>query len=143
VFGGAERFGVLLDVIAGARASLQLYFYAFGIDDAGRRVVDALIEARDRGVAVTLLVDGFGTLEQPDTMFVEMAEAGINFARFEPRYGRRYLLRNHQKMPIASPIARIATTFAVSIPQSSASAMGVQIASTSSMGIAQGSLPRQ
>jgi cardiolipin synthase A/B len=101
VFGGAERFNLLLDVIAGARETLQLYFYAFGIDVVGRRVVDALIEARNRGVAVTLLVDGFGTLEQPDAMFIEMAEAGIDFARFEPRYGRRYLLRNHQKMLIA------------------------------------------
>jgi cardiolipin synthase A/B len=101
VFGGAERFALLLEVIAGARETLQLYFYAFGIDDAGRKVTDALIEARDRGVEVSLLVDGFGTHEQPDQMFVEMAEAGIKFARFEPRYGRRYLLRNHQKMLIA------------------------------------------
>jgi cardiolipin synthase A/B len=101
VFGGAERLALLLDVIAGAREALQLYFYAFGIDAAGRRVADALIEARERGVEVTLLVDGFGTYEQPDQMFVEMGEAGIKFARFEPRYGRRYLLRNHQKMLIA------------------------------------------
>ena len=101
VFGGAERFDLLLDVIAGAQERLQLYFYAFGIDAAGQRVADALIEARDRGVEVALLVDGFGTHEQPDAMFVEMIEAGIKFARFEPRYGRRYLLRNHQKMLIA------------------------------------------
>lgn len=101
VFGGAERFALLLDVIAGARKALQLCFYAFGIDAAGRRVVDALIEAQGRGVAVTVLVDGFGTVEQPDQIFVEMLEAGINFARIEPRYGRRYLLRNHQKMLIA------------------------------------------
>jgi cardiolipin synthase len=101
VFGGAERLGLLLDVIAGARETLQLYFYAFGIDAAGRRVASALIEARNRGVAVILLVDGFGTLEQPDAMFAEMVGVGINFARFEPRYGRRYLLRNHQKMLIA------------------------------------------
>jgi cardiolipin synthase A/B len=101
VFGGAARLQLLLDTIASARKSLQLYFYAFGIDEAGQRVADALIEARDRGVAVTLLVDGFGTLEQPDQMFVTMVEAGIIFARFQPRYGRRYLLRNHQKMLIA------------------------------------------
>jgi cardiolipin synthase A/B len=101
VFGGAARLNLLLDVIAGARATLQLYFYAFGIDAAGRRVADALIEARNRGVAVTLLVDGFGTVEQPAQMFADMVEAGINFARFQPRYGRRYLLRNHQKMLIA------------------------------------------
>jgi cardiolipin synthase A/B len=101
VFGGAERFALLLDVIAGARETLQLYFYAFGIDGAGGQIADALIAARDRGVDVALLVDGFGTHEQPDQMFLEMAEAGIKFARFEPRYGRRYLLRNHQKMLIA------------------------------------------
>ena len=101
VFGGAERFALLLDVIAGAREALQLCFYAFGIDATGRRVVDALIEARDRGVEVTLLVDGFGTQEQPDALFAQMREAGVNFARIEPRYGRRYLLRNHQKMLIA------------------------------------------
>ena len=100
-FGGAERFALLLNVIANARETLQLFFYAFGTDSAGQRVADALIEARNRGVAVTLLVDGFGTVEQPDAIFVEMAEAGINFARFQPRYGRRYLLRNHQKMLIA------------------------------------------
>jgi cardiolipin synthase A/B len=101
VFGGAERLGLLLDVIAGARASLQLFFYAFGTDAAGKAVVDALIAARDRGVSVSVLVDGFGTATQPDRLFVEMTEAGISFARFAPRYGRRYLLRNHQKMLIA------------------------------------------
>jgi cardiolipin synthase A/B len=101
VFGGAARLQLLLNMIAGARTSLQLYFYAFGVDEVGRKVTDALIAARDRGVAVSVLVDGFGTVEQPDAMFVEMVEAGIKFARFEPRYGRRYLLRNHQKMLIA------------------------------------------
>ena len=107
VFGGAERFKLLLDVITGARETLQLYFYAFGIDAVGQRVADALIEARDRGVSVTLLVDGFGTLEQPDAMFTEMIEAGISFDRFEPRYGRRYLLRNHQKMLIADGVCAV------------------------------------
>ncbi len=101
VFGGAERFALLLDVIAGARKALQLCFYAFGTDAAGRQVADALIEAQGRGVVVTLLVDGFGTQAQPDAMFAQMVEAGIAFARIEPRYGRRYLLRNHQKMLIA------------------------------------------
>jgi cardiolipin synthase len=52
------------------------------------------------------LVDGFGTPEQPREMFDAMIDAGIDFARFEARYGRRYLLRNHQKMLIAD--ARVA-----------------------------------
>ena len=101
VFGGAERLQLLLDVIAAAHETLQLYFYTFGVDAIGARVVDALIEARNRGVAVTLLVDGFGTATQPTSLFDEMVQAGVRFARFQPRYGRRYLLRNHQKMLIA------------------------------------------
>ena len=100
VFEGAARLQLLLDAIASAQTRLRLYFYAFGIDSAGTAVVDALIEARNRGVAVTLLVDGFGTAEQPDHLFKALAEAGVTFARFQPRYGRRYLLRNHQKMLI-------------------------------------------
>jgi cardiolipin synthase A/B len=107
VFGGAARFALLLEVITNARETLQLFFYSFGTDSSGQQVADALIEARNRGVAVTLLVDGFGTADQPDTIFVEMAEAGINFARFQPRYGRRYLLRNHQKMLIADEICAV------------------------------------
>lgn len=106
VFGGAERLALLLDTIAQARVSLQLYFYCFAADAAGRRVADALIDARNRGVRVTLLVDGFGTPAQPYDMYDAMIEAGIDFARFEARYGRRYLLRNHQKMLIAD--ARVA-----------------------------------
>ncbi len=100
VFEGPERLQLLLDAIARAQTQLRLYFYAFGVDSAGTAVVDALIEARNRGVVVTLLVDGFGTVEQPDHLFKALIEAGVGFARFQPRYGRRYLLRNHQKMLI-------------------------------------------
>jgi cardiolipin synthase A/B len=100
VFGGEERLQLLLDAIAAARRRIQMFFYAFAADSAGRLVTDALIEARNRGVSITLLVDGFGTGDPVRPLVDEMVEAGISFGWFQPRFGRRYLLRNHQKMLI-------------------------------------------
>jgi cardiolipin synthase A/B len=100
LFGGAERLQALLDAIGEAKAALRLYFYIFAADVTAAAVADALIDARNRGIAVSLLVDGFGTPEQPDHLFAAMRDAGITVARFSPRLGRKYLLRNHQKMLI-------------------------------------------
>jgi cardiolipin synthase A/B len=100
VFGGHERLQAMLDAIAHAKSALRLYFYIFAADATATLIADALIEARYRGIAVSLLVDGFGTPEQPDHLFVAMRDAGILVARFSPRLGRKYLLRNHQKMLI-------------------------------------------
>lgn len=98
---GADRLAALLEIIDGAKRSLRLFFYIFGDDEVAMRVADALIEARNRGVKVWLLVDGFGCGERDDEVYRPMVEAGIVFARFYPKWGRRYLLRNHQKIVIA------------------------------------------
>jgi cardiolipin synthase A/B len=98
---GAARLSALLSMIDGAQASLRLFFYIFGDDAVSIRVQHALIAARGRGVKVWLLVDGFGTGNRPDSVYQPMVDAGIVFARFHPRWGRRYLLRNHQKIVIA------------------------------------------
>ena len=98
---GADRLNALIDMIEGAKESLRLFFYIFGDDDAGFKVQEALIDARNRGVDVTLLVDSFGTADRADSVYQPLVEAGVHFARFNPRWGRGYLLRNHQKMLIA------------------------------------------
>ncbi|WP_425262534.1 phospholipase D-like domain-containing protein [Sphingobium cyanobacteriorum] len=91
----------LITLIAGARRSLNLYYYIFAADGSGTMVRDALIAARARGVAVTLMVDGFGSSRTPDSFFAPLVEAGAQFARFGTRRSTRYLIRNHQKMAIA------------------------------------------
>lgn len=98
---GAERFALLLGLIEGARSTLRLFFYIFGNDDIAAQVRAALISARQRGVKVWLLVDGFGSANWPDSLFQPLVDAGIHFARFNPRWGRGYLLRNHQKIVVA------------------------------------------
>ncbi|MEO6249022.1 MAG: phosphatidylserine/phosphatidylglycerophosphate/cardiolipin synthase family protein [Sphingomicrobium sp.] len=98
---GPARLAALLALIDEAATSLRVLYYIFMGDEDGARVRDALLRAVDRGVAVSLLIDGFGSSKTPDTYFRELHEKGARFCRFNPSYGRRYLLRNHQKLALA------------------------------------------
>ncbi|MBV9882506.1 MAG: phosphatidylserine/phosphatidylglycerophosphate/cardiolipin synthase family protein [Sphingomonadaceae bacterium] len=98
---GPERLDALIGLIEGAKDSLRILYYIWCEDESGTRVRDALLEAARRGVDVALLVDGFGASEAGEPFFRPLAEAGARFCRFVPRYGRRYLLRNHQKLALA------------------------------------------
>lgn len=97
---GPERLGALLGLIGEAQRSLRLLYYIFDDDRAGTLVRDALIAARGRGVAVSLIIDGFGS-DASDPFLQPLRDAGAEICRFIPRFGRRYLLRNHQKLAIA------------------------------------------
>lgn len=94
------RMDALLELIRGASRSLRLLYYIYADDETGRRVRDELIAARARGVSVDLIVDGFGS-DAGHAFFTPLEEAGASVCRFIPRFGRRYLLRNHQKLAIA------------------------------------------
>src|SRR5256885_14667128 len=98
---GPDRLDALIDLIEGARQSLRLLYYTYVADEAGARVKAAILRAIDRGVAVSLLIDGFGSSATPDDYFAELPRRGARFCRFNPSYGRRYLLRNHQKLALA------------------------------------------
>ncbi|MGA9581539.1 MAG: phosphatidylserine/phosphatidylglycerophosphate/cardiolipin synthase family protein [Allosphingosinicella sp.] len=97
---GPERLEALLELIGSARESLRFLYYMFMDDISGTRVRDALIAAAGRGVRVSLLVDGFGSTANRD-FFRPLEAAGIAFCQFSPKFGRRYLLRNHQKLALA------------------------------------------
>ena len=95
-----DRLYALLALIDGAQHSLRLLYYIFAADRTGQRVRDALIAACARGVSVSLIIDGFGS--HPDDEFLQpLRESGVDMCRFLPRFGRRYLLRNHQKLALA------------------------------------------
>ncbi|WP_253339342.1 phosphatidylserine/phosphatidylglycerophosphate/cardiolipin synthase family protein [Sphingobium sp. OAS761] len=98
---GVDLRNALIDLIEQARNSLKLYYYIFAADESGRLVRDALIAARRRGVAVTLMIDAFGSSRTPDDFFSPLVDAGGQFGRFGARRSTRYLIRNHQKMAIA------------------------------------------
>lgn len=100
VTSGPDRLAALIDLIDGAKTSLRLLYYIFAPDAAGTRVRDALVAAAARGVRVRLLLDGFGSTAD-DPFLAPLRDAGADICRFIPRLGRRYLLRNHQKLALA------------------------------------------
>jgi cardiolipin synthase len=94
---GVERFNMLLELVAGAETSIKMLMYMFNPDRDGDAVRNALTDAARRGVQVKLLIDGFGSAATPD-FFSELGKAGGEHCVFNPSWGRRYLLRNHQKL---------------------------------------------
>ncbi|MCU6455091.1 phosphatidylserine/phosphatidylglycerophosphate/cardiolipin synthase family protein [Sphingomonas sp. A2-49] len=97
---GPRRLDALLALIDGARHDLRILYYIYADDETGRRVNAALIAAAGRGVSAALVVDGFGS-ETDEAFYAPLREAGVSVCRFSPRFGRRYLLRNHQKLALA------------------------------------------
>ena len=98
---GAARLEAILALIGGAERSLRLLFYIFVADSSGKKVRDALVEAAARGVKVAVLLDGYGCSKINPNFFRPLSDKGGKFCLFNPAYGRRYLVRNHQKLVIA------------------------------------------
>ena len=98
---GSERLTDLLQLIGGARTSLKLLFYIFLDDEAGTRVMDALVAAAERGVDVVLLYDCFGSNACKHDFFQRLRDAGGEASAFANRWRPSYLIRNHQKLVIA------------------------------------------
>jgi cardiolipin synthase A/B len=96
---GEERLRLLIELIEGAQQSIRMLMYMFNGDRVAIRVRNALAEAARRGVTVKLLIDGFGSAA-PDEFFAKLDEAGGEHCRFNPSYGRRYFIRNHQKLVV-------------------------------------------
>ena len=104
---GQDRLKALVEEIDSARESLSVFYYLFDSDTSGTMVRDALIRAVRRGVSVDLIVDAFGT-DAGAAFFEPLVEAGGHFAVFSPKWGTRYLVRNHQKFTIVDN-ARVMT----------------------------------
>ncbi len=96
---GKARLHMLLELIDNAQHSIKMLMYMFNPDDAGQIVRDALVAAAGRGVEVHLLIDGFGS-GAPANYFTVLNEAGGDHCAFLPSYGRRYFVRNHQKLVV-------------------------------------------
>jgi len=114
VTGGRDRLDALIAMIDGSTESLRALYYIYADDDAGKRVHAALLAAAARGVKTSLIVDGLGSDEaRQNDFFAPLRAAGISVCAFSPRWGRRYLLRNHQKLVLADGCRAIVGGFNV------------------------------
>ena len=82
--GGDELFPEMVAAIDAAREQVWLATYIFSEDPAGERVADALVHAVARGVAVGVLVDGFGCNGRLGMLRQRMADRGVPVEVFRP-----------------------------------------------------------
>jgi cardiolipin synthase A/B len=102
---GMEYFPALESAIGEARTEVFLETYIYAGDAVGRRITRALCDAASRGVAVRVLVDGFGAKDMPAKFVKELREAGARLLVFRPEifpfpWRRERLRRMHRKLAV-------------------------------------------
>ena len=102
---GAQYFPALIAAIDEAATEIHLQTYIFANDATGRAVSAALARAAQRGVAVHVLVDGFGAREFPATLGAQLLAAGAEVLAYRPeisrlRLRRHRLRRLHRKVVV-------------------------------------------
>lgn len=102
--GGDALFPRMRQAIGEARREIWLATYIFHDDPASKLIAQALIEAAARGVAVHVVVDGFGTIATMDKVRALFAGSAVQLEVFRP-LDRWYswlqpgqLRRLHQKL---------------------------------------------
>ena len=108
-FDGDTYFDRLLQAIKEARHTIELEMYIFTTDPLAERVVDALCEARRRGVTVRVLLDGVGSYGSILTNRARLHESGVEVrvyhpVRFAPFVRRLFALSR------TSPLRRLFAT---------------------------------
>lgn len=101
LLGGESLFSLLIQLIEQARESIHLQVYIYEPDETGQLVTDALIAAAKRGVAVYILVDGYGSQGLKKSFTSQFRAHGIHFRIFEPLFrSKRFYIgrRMHQKV---------------------------------------------
>ncbi|HRP25232.1 MAG TPA: cardiolipin synthase ClsB [Thauera sp.] len=102
---GQQYFPALEAAIDGAGSEIFLQSYIFENDRTGRRIAAALGRAAARGVAVRVMVDGFGGRSFVSTLMPELVDAGVQVLiyRREVRLlslQRHRLRRLHRKLVV-------------------------------------------
>ncbi len=99
---GDEAYPEMIAAIDAAEVSIALSSYIFRDDAAGNRFIEALIRARQRGVAVRVLIDGIGGGYFVSPAYERLRQSDVPVCRFmhSPLPWRMPFLnlRNHKKI---------------------------------------------
>lgn len=94
----------LIADIEGARHHINILFFKFEDDAAGRRIAEALIRKAEEGINIRLIYDDAGNLTVPRRFYRKLRRHGIQvrgFIRlFLPILSRDYNSRNHRKVVV-------------------------------------------
>lgn len=82
--GGKSYFSVLTKLIDEAQKFIQLQVYIYDEDETGELIADKLITARNRGVEIQILLDGYASRKLSTTYKERLRNAGIQLRFFDP-----------------------------------------------------------
>jgi cardiolipin synthase len=98
---GENFFAAIEKTIDEAKQYIHFQTYIVDDDQTGRRIVDALIRAAQRGVRVYFLLDAYGGNSFSKDLIIKVEKAGIFFRLFSPQLitkGFQLSLRLHHKV---------------------------------------------
>ena len=115
---GVEFFPALEQAIDAAVRDVWLETYIFADDDTGRRIAAALARAAQRGVAVHVVYDGFGSAAHIGALGAWLSSQGVEVAVFRAettwnKLRRSRLRRLHRKLAMID--ARVAFVGGINI----------------------------
>jgi cardiolipin synthase len=98
---GENFFAACEKVIDEAKHYIHFQTYIVDDDETGRRIIDALIRASERGIRVYFLLDAYGGNSFSKELINKVEKAGILFRLFSPQLitkGFQLSLRLHHKV---------------------------------------------
>lgn len=117
LYNGEQAYPVMLEAIRGARERVYLATYIFESNRMGNHFVDALVEAKRRGVDVRVVIDGVGEIHIRSDVSRRLRSLGVPTVRFLPPRlfppAIHVNLRNHRKILVID--GRVAFTGGMNI----------------------------
>lgn len=105
LYSGSQAYPAMLNAIHAAQHYIYLSTYIFKVDEIGKQFIEALTQAKQRGVKVYVLIDGVGDFYSKTKSSKILKKNGINVDRFLPLrlipFNIYINLRNHRKILIA------------------------------------------
>ncbi|MFK7815311.1 MAG: cardiolipin synthase [Gammaproteobacteria bacterium] len=102
LYSGEQTYSEMLKAINAATEYIYLCVYIFKRDAVGELFVEALIDAKNRGVDVFVLIDGIGELYSWKKVYKTLIKNGVLVRRFLPPklmpFNFSINLRNHRKI---------------------------------------------
>lgn len=103
--GGQQYFPALVGAVENASQTVYLQTYIYELDKAGIAIGNALKQAAQRGIAVNILLDGFGCKDMPKTYLKELENAGMQVMFYRPKISpwtlkKNRLRRMHRKIAV-------------------------------------------
>ena len=102
LFTGKQTYEEMLQAINAAEKYIYLCVYIFKKDTIGKKFVDALVAAKNRGVKVYVLIDGIGEFYSFRKVRRSLLKQGVQVIRFLPPklipFNLSINLRNHRKL---------------------------------------------